>query len=479
MKNGTKIVLVVGVYLLHTFQAIAQTSSKNLLQSPVSEMGYWLFIAGVLLFVAAFSFWMIKKREASIREAEAQKTMQQELRATELQYRLETEKVINYFAHSVNSHVNVDDMLWDVAKNCISKLSFEDCVIYLLDEKNFVLVQKAAWGPKNPEAYKILNRIEIPIGSGIVGNVALTGRAEVVPDTSADVRYIVDDEMRLSEIAVPIVSNGKVIGVIDSEHPQKNFYTNRHLEILTTIAAFCADKIDKIGAEKLTRQKEMELLQLNQELATSRLTTLRSQMNPHFIYNALNSIQQYILIGNVDQANSYLSKFSRLQREILLHSEFNFITLEKEMEMLNLYLQLEQLRLDKNLEYKIEISSDVDPSEIKLPPMVLQPFAENAIWHGLATKNGHRKLEIYFSLQGNNILCCSVKDNGIGREAAGRLSSHNGKTHTSKGLQLVNKRLELLRQQYNQPFEVSIHDVEELDGSVAGTEVKLLLYAGG
>ena len=111
--------------------------------------------------------------------------------------------------------------------------------------------------------------------------------------------------------------------------------------------------------------------------------------------------------------------------------------------------------------------------------MVLQPFAENAIWHGLATKNGHRKLEIYFSLQGNNILSCSVKDNGIGREAAGRLGGHNGKTHTSKGLQLVNKRLELLRQQYNQPFEVSIHDVEELDGSVAGTEVKLLLYAGG
>ncbi len=478
MKNGTKIILVVGVYLLHTINTIAQTSSKNLLQSPVSELGYWLFIAGVLLFVAAFSFWMIKKREASIREAEAKKTMQQELRATELQYRLETEKVINYFAHSMSAHTNVDDLLWDVVKNCISKLSFEDCVIYMLDEQNFVLVQKAAWGPKNPEAYKILNRIEIPIGSGIVGNVALTGRAEMIPNTSADERYIVDDEMRLSEIAVPIISHGKVIGVIDSEHPQKNFYTNRHLEILTTIAAFCADKIEKIGVENMARQKEIELLQLNQELATSRLTTLRSQMNPHFIYNALNSIQQYILIGNADQANRYLSKFSRLQREILIHSEFNFITLEKEMEMLNLYLQLEQLRLDNNLQYKIEISSDIDPSEIKLPPMVLQPFAENAIWHGLATKNGHRKLEIYFSLQGNNILSCSVKDNGIGREAAGRLGGQNGKTHTSKGLQLVNKRLELLRQQYNQPFEVSIHDVEELDGSVAGTEVKLLLYAG-
>lgn len=459
--------------------SFAQNSSHKLLQSsPLSEAGDWLFISGVLLLVAAVSFWMIKKREAGIREVEAKKTLEQERRATELQYRLETEKVINYFAYSMSAHVNVDEMLWDVAKNCISRLNFEDCVIYLLDKQKNVLVQKAAWGPKNPEEYKIFNRIEIPIGSGIVGNVGLTGKAEIISDTSADSRYIVDDELRLSEITVPVISHGKVIAVIDSEHPQKNFYTNRHLEILTTIAAFCADKIEKIDTEQRARQKERELMKLNQELATSRLTALRSQMNPHFIFNALNSIQQYILMGNVDQANSYLSKFSRLQREILLHSEYNFISLEKEMEMLNLYLQLEQLRLGNNLQYKIEISSDIDPSEIKLPPMVLQPFAENAIWHGLATKTGNRQLEIYFSLQGNNLLSCSVKDNGIGREAASKLGNHNGKSHTSKGLGLVNKRLELLRQQYNQPFEVTVHDVEELDGTVAGTEVKLLLYAG-
>lgn len=154
----------------------------------------------------------------------------------------------------------------------------------------------------------------------------------------------------------------------------------------------CADKIDKIKAEQQTREKEVEVLKLNKDLATSQLTALRAQMNPHFIFNALNSIQQYILTGNVDQANKYLSKFSRLQRDVLNNSDQNFISLEKEIEMLNLYLELEQLRFNENFEYHIIVSEDIDSTELLIPPMILQPFVENAIWHGLMSKKDIGKL---------------------------------------------------------------------------------------
>lgn len=131
---------------------------------------------------------------------------------------LEIEKAINHLATSLHEQDGVDAILWDVTRNCISRLDFEDCVIYLVDEGKRVLVQKAAWGPKTTEENKILNPIEIPIGRGIVGSVAESGNPEIIPDTTKDGRYIVDDAHRLSELTVPIVYDGKVLGVIDSEH---------------------------------------------------------------------------------------------------------------------------------------------------------------------------------------------------------------------------------------------------------------------
>jgi signal transduction histidine kinase/DNA-binding response OmpR family regulator len=161
----------------------------------------------------------------------------------------EAEKIVNYFAVSLYGKNTEGEILWDVAKNCIGSLGFEDCVIYMLD-KNNTLIQKAAYGPKNLVAHEITNAIEIPYGQGIVGHVAKTGIAEIIDDTSKDPRYIVDDEMRLSEITVPILYQNKVIGVIDAEHRQKNFFTYHHLNILNTIASLCSNKIIKARAEE-------------------------------------------------------------------------------------------------------------------------------------------------------------------------------------------------------------------------------------
>lgn len=441
----------------------------------------WWFFYLLLAAIAALVILLFKFRETNIRKKEAEKTTLQQLKATGYREQLEIEQIINHFAASISSINNIDDLLQDVTKNCISKFEFEDCVIYLKDEHRDVLIQKAAWGPKTTDENKIINPIEIPLGKGIVGSVACTGKAEIIADTSEDERYIVDDTRRFSEITIPIIINDAVIGVIDSEHSEKNFYTNRHLEILQTIAALCAGKIETINAEKHTREKEIEVLRLNKDVATSQLTALRMQMNPHFIFNALNSIQHYILQGNVVEANKYLSKFSKLQRDILHSSSRQFISLEKELEILNAYLELEQYRFGKSFFYKINVHDAIEPVETSIPPMILQPFVENAIWHGLMPLQTERVLSIYFGLETDDILLAILRDNGIGRAASARLKEQNGENkpgHESKGMSIVQQRLQLLQQQYDEPFEVSVADITGINGEVQGTEVTLKIFIG-
>lgn len=172
-----------------------------------------------------------------------------------LRQKLKAEKLLSSFATSLYGQNTVDDILWDTARNCIEKIGFADCVIYQKDEPRAVLIQRAAFGPKNPARREILNPIEIPEGKGIVGAVAKSGKAEIVNNTLNDPRYIVDDERRLSEISVPVIVDRKVFAVIDSEHPQKNFFRRYHLKLLQKIAAVCAERITKYLTEERLRTK--------------------------------------------------------------------------------------------------------------------------------------------------------------------------------------------------------------------------------
>jgi putative methionine-R-sulfoxide reductase with GAF domain len=178
---------------------------------------------------------------------------------------IEQEHTVNYFASSMHDHQNEDDILWDIVKNCIGRLKFEDSVIYLIDEERKCLIQKAAYGPKSSKMFEIVNPLEIPLGKGITGAVALSGKAEIIDDTSKDPRYIVDDERRYSEITVPLIANGKVLGVFDCEHSKKRFFTQRHLSILTTIASLCANKIVKARVEEEKRLAEQHLMDTKNE----------------------------------------------------------------------------------------------------------------------------------------------------------------------------------------------------------------------
>ena len=164
-------------------------------------------------------------------------------------------EVLHRFTMSQAELTNLDDICWNIAKTAIGDLGFEDCVVYLLNETGDILIQRAAHGPKNPERREILDPIEIPVGEGIVGSVAKTGRYEVIHDARVDKRYIADDQFRCSELAVPIVCNKRVIGVLDSEHETVGFYSDEDIQLFTTIAALAATRIDTaLALERLELQ---------------------------------------------------------------------------------------------------------------------------------------------------------------------------------------------------------------------------------
>jgi LytS/YehU family sensor histidine kinase len=386
---------------------------------------------------------------------------------------LEIERAINYFATSLVDQNTVDEILWDVTKNCISRLKFVDCVIYMVDETRNVLVQKAAYGPKNPRSYEIFQPIEIPIGKGIVGSVAKSGKAEIIRDTTKDKRYITDDEARLSEITVPIISEGKVIGIIDAEHPEKNFFKPKHLKILTKIAALCAGKINKVQIEEAFRKTEFQLMENNRKIAETKLLALRLQMNPHFIFNSLTAINNFILSNDSEHASLLLTRFSRFMRQVLDNSRTEWVSLYNELKALQIYIELEQLRFENKFDVKINVSPDIDKEIVHVPPLIIQPYVENAIWHGLLhKKDGTASLSINCWKE-DEMLYLQIEDNGIGREASAKVGKNTLSSHKSHGLKVTEERLQILNQVYNVDASVKIVDLLTGDRQAGGTQITL------
>ncbi|MCC6287498.1 MAG: histidine kinase [Chitinophagaceae bacterium] len=391
----------------------------------------------------------------------------------EKQEELEAEQSINHFSSSIHAGQSVDDILWDVARNCISQLSFEDCVIYLVDEDRQTLIQKAAYGPKSSKNYEITNPLEIPVGKGITGTVALTGKPEIVNDTSVDSRYIVDDAMRYSEITIPIKAGNQVLGVIDCEHSKKRFFTQRHLFILTTIASLCASRIVRSRIEGQKQEAERVLRDTQQKMAEIEMQALRAQMNPHFIFNCLNSINRYIVKSDQATASLYLTRFAKLIRLILDNSNNKSVSLSSELEALRLYIEMESIRFEKQFTYSISVDKDVQPDYIYVPPLIIQPFVENAIWHGLLHKETAGHLHISFSRKIQNILECVIEDDGVGREKAKELKSKSTSTKKSLGMKLTEDRLSLLNRQAMLDATVEVLDLKDRAGEASGTKVIL------
>lgn len=173
---------------------------------------------------------------------------------------------INQFVTALLDKEDIYSIAWEITENVIEKFGFSDCVIYVLNEDTGFLEQLAAYGPNKTKAREIINPIQIPLGKGIAGSVAVTGVAELIPDTRKDPRYILDDELRLSEISVPIIAEGKVIGVIDSEHHELNFFTEDHLKTLQTIANLASTRLKNAKAKRRQEKAEAELRESENKL---------------------------------------------------------------------------------------------------------------------------------------------------------------------------------------------------------------------
>ncbi|MCF8403928.1 MAG: tetratricopeptide repeat protein [Bacteroidales bacterium] len=199
---------------------------------------------------------------------------------------------------------------------------------------------------------------------------------------------------------------------------------------------------------------------------------LRAQMNPHFIFNSMNSIQSYISDNDSFTAMTYLSKFAQLMRYILENSRKSLISLEDEINTLQLYIELEKIRFKQTFDFKLEVDNGLHPASTYIPPMLIQPLVENAIKHGLRNKGSLGLLELGFTRK-NGVLSCTVRDNGIGRKMAGEINRDRDKNHKSVGMQVTLERLEALSEKYRQKAGMEIQDLITNEGEASGTLVKI------
>ncbi|MCZ4319238.1 histidine kinase [Aequorivita viscosa] len=207
------------------------------------------------------------------------------------------------------------------------------------------------------------------------------------------------------------------------------------------------------------------------------LKSLRSQMNPHFIFNALNSVNSFIAVNDERAANKYLTDFSLLMRSVLENSEEDFIPLEKEIELLELYTKLEHFRFKDKFEYKLSVDENINLNDFVIPPMLLQPYVENAVWHGLRYKEEKGLLEINFKSIDSKTVKITIVDNGIGREKSKEFKTENQKKQKSKGMGNTQRRIGILNKMYKDKIAVNVENAFVVDSQRdgEGTKVELIL----
>lgn len=231
----------------------------------------------------------------------------------------------------------------------------------------------------------------------------------------------------------------------------------------------------RLRNEKILAKKDIELKEnhFQQKLLNSEMTALRAQMNPHFIFNCLNSINRMILSGEDENASRYLTKFSKLLRMILENAEKSTVSLEDEMLTLNSYIELESLRFKEKIQVKLHIDPDIDPETTFIPSMLLQPLIENAIWHGLLPKEQEGLLSISMQAK-EDILECKIEDNGVGRERSQAFKEKSSLKSRSLGLEITQERLKLLNKQVTKQL-FKITDLKDSFNKAIGTRVEIAL----
>ncbi|MFY7729446.1 MAG: histidine kinase [Flavobacterium sp.] len=287
--------------------------------------------------------------------------------------------------------------------------------------------------------------------------------------------YLSDGSYRVALRAINEDGVASVKPVLFTFSIQAPVYKRWWFIMLCAAAASAAAVLYYRNRIKAIRQKNeliTQKLKLEHELQQSILSTVRSQMNPHFLFNALNTIQSYIYTNEREQASLYLGKFSELTRLILDLSGKELVPLSEELRALTLYIELEKLRFEDSFTYTISTSPGLSPETIYVPPMLIQPYVENAMKHGLLHKKNNRVLALHISAEQTGIVAC-VEDNGIGRRRSGELNARRSKNHQSFATYANHKRLEILNRGLPKKIWLHITDKHDENGNACGTVVRL------
>ena len=377
----------------------------------------------------------------------------------ELQLKEKYLEAINSFATKLFEAQTVEEIVWTVTQNAISKLGYVDCIIYLYDGKKDRLIQAAAYGPKNPEEFEIKAPIELKPDSGIAGSVFSSGKAEIVPDTSLDKRYVVDDEIRYSEIAVPMFYEKQIIGVIDSEHPEKNFFSTNDLEILTTIAAMASTKIAQAKAteqllkyqenlEQVVRDKTAELQEKNKRLTEQNAEKeLLIKEIHHRVKNnmqimsslanlQINATQDKRVQFSLKQFASRINSMAIIHEKLYQNSDLEGVSIDFYMEDL-----INNIIHSYNEVERIQLHLDFDPIQISLDNaiplgLLVNELTTNSLKHAFSeqkdpaitlTINSHNDyIDFRFNDNGKGIDESSDETESFGRELISILADQIG-----------------------------------------------------
>jgi hypothetical protein len=229
--------------------------------------------------------------------------------------------------------------------------------------------------------------------------------------------------------------------------------------------------IFRVRLNQLRKEQERET-RTQIEISKNELKALRAQMNPHFLFNSLNSIQQFILNNKDEEAVFYLNRFARLMRMILNNSEKQTVTLSEEVNALKIYIELERMRFSSKFDFEINFEENVDPDYEEIPTMLLQPYVENAILHGLVPAQQKGVLSIRFYIR-DNFLHAVIEDNGIGRKRSAEINKESRKSHASMGMKITRDRLKLLGDVQQTVYESTVTDLVDGEGNARGTRVEI------
>ena len=272
-----------------------------------------------------------------------------------------------------------------------------------------------------------------------------------------DILFRYDYEKKGNEIAVLAKQN---------EIVRLKLRKNRTLLLIGALSLILLAGILYILYRQYQLSNEKKMLTLEQ-------TMLRSQMNPHFLFNSLNSIKLYIINNDKKNAVHYLNKFSKLVRKILEASSQREIPLAEELETVELYMNIENIRFSNDINFKISVSEDIDIHTVKIPSLILQPFLENALWHGLSSKEGEKNISLAVSSGEAGFINIAITDNGVGRDRAEKIKEGKVLKRKSIGIDITKERLANFSKDYQNSFHVEIIDIYDRSNVAAGTKILL------